>query len=123
MRVVRGMAQQLPFPPNTFDQIVSTFPSEYAFQTQTIAEIYRVLTPGGLLIILPVAWIRRGSSIERSLAWLYEITHQAPPRKDDQWKMEVTAGFRQAGFDVQTETATAASSEIFLVLASKPKVM
>ena len=122
-RLARGRAQQLPFTANTFDRVVSTFPSEYLFQSQTLSEIYRVLAPGGLLVVLPVAWIRRGSWIERTLAWVFQITHQAPPQEDDQWQTHLLSLFQQVGFQVRAEKIAQPSSEVFLVMASKPNLL
>ena len=50
--VVQGSAQRLPFADSTFDNVVSTFPSEYIYDPETIAEIARVLRPGGRLIVI-----------------------------------------------------------------------
>jgi ubiquinone/menaquinone biosynthesis C-methylase UbiE len=122
-RLVRGKAQYLPFSAGVFDQIVTTFPSEYLFRSQTLAEIHRVLSPDGLLVVLPVAWIGRGSRIDRGLGRIYQLTHQAPPRKDEQWEIRMIELFQKAGFDVRTETIAIASSEIFLVLASSLKLL
>lgn len=122
-RLVRGQAQYLPFSDGVFDQIVSTFPSEYLFQPQTIAEIRRVIRPGGRLVVLPVAWIGHGTRIDRGLEVIFRITHQAPEKKDEQWKIRMVDQFQQAGFNVRTETVIVASSEIFLVMASLPKLL
>ena len=62
--VIQGSAQSLPFSDQTFDNVVSTFPSEYIFDRDTIAEIKRVLRPGGRVIIieganlLPVGYLQ-----------------------------------------------------------------
>jgi SAM-dependent methyltransferase len=122
-RLVRGKAQQLPFGTDVFDQIVSTFPSEYLYQDSTLSEIYRVLAPGGLLVVLPVAWLGRDSWVKRSLVWLFRVTHQAPPRDDKKWQIQLLEPFRLAGFEIRTETITLPSSEIFVVLAGKPKML
>jgi len=50
--VLQGSAQRLPFTPASFDTVVSTFPSEYIYDPDTIAEVARVLRPGGRLIII-----------------------------------------------------------------------
>ena len=50
--VIQGSAQQLPFPAGMFDSVVSTFPSEYIYDQDTIAEVARVLRPGGRLIVI-----------------------------------------------------------------------
>ena len=62
--VIQGSAQSLPFSDETFDNVVSTFPSEYIYDKDTISEIKRVLRPGGRVIIieganlLPVGYIQ-----------------------------------------------------------------
>src|SRR5436189_4396668 len=50
--VLPGSAQRLPFTSASFDTVVSTFPSEYIYDPDTIAEVARVLRPGGRLIII-----------------------------------------------------------------------
>jgi ubiquinone/menaquinone biosynthesis C-methylase UbiE len=62
--VIQGSSQSLPFSNGSFDTVVSTFPSEYIYDPNTIAEIERVLRPGGRLIIieganlLPVGFVQ-----------------------------------------------------------------
>src|SRR5579875_3236562 len=50
--VILGTAQHLPFSDNSFDTVVSTFPSEYIYDSDTIAEVERVLRPGGRLVVI-----------------------------------------------------------------------
>lgn len=50
--VFQGTAQSLPFPTSSFDNVVSTFPSEYIYDPDTIAEVARVLRPNGRLIVV-----------------------------------------------------------------------
>ena len=62
--IVQGSAQRLPFSAASFDAVVSTFPSEYIYDSTTIAEVERVLRPGGRLIVveganlLPVGFLQ-----------------------------------------------------------------
>src|SRR6266550_4201465 len=62
--VIQGSAQHLPFSNESFDSVVSTFPSEYIYDPDTIAEVERVLRPGGRLIVveganlLPIGFIQ-----------------------------------------------------------------
>ena|SRR5579885_274737 len=62
--VIQGSAQRLPFSNESFDTVVSTFPSEYIYDPDTIAEVARVLRPGGRVIVieganlLPVGFIQ-----------------------------------------------------------------
>jgi ubiquinone/menaquinone biosynthesis C-methylase UbiE len=53
--IIQGSAQDLPFPDASFDTVVSTFPSEYIYDPNTIAEVERVLRPGGRLIVIEAA--------------------------------------------------------------------
>jgi ubiquinone/menaquinone biosynthesis C-methylase UbiE len=63
-QVIQGSAQHLPFDAETFDTVVSTFPSEYIYDPATIAEVERVLRPGGWVIVieganlLPVGFVQ-----------------------------------------------------------------
>jgi SAM-dependent methyltransferase len=50
--VIQGVSQSLPFSNDSFDSVVSTFPSEYIYKPDTIAEVARVLRPGGRVIII-----------------------------------------------------------------------
>lgn len=50
--VMQGSAQSLPFSNATFDSVVSTFPSEYIHDPNTISEVARVLRQGGRLIVI-----------------------------------------------------------------------
>ena len=62
--VIQGVAQHMPFADSSFDAVVSTFPSEYIYDADTIAEVERVLRPGGRLIVveganlLPVGFLQ-----------------------------------------------------------------
>lgn len=53
--LVRGRAQQLCFADGEFDAVASIFPSEYILDDQVLDEIYRVLTPSGTLVLVPMA--------------------------------------------------------------------
>ncbi|HEX7737141.1 MAG TPA: class I SAM-dependent methyltransferase [Ktedonobacteraceae bacterium] len=50
--ILQGSAQRLPCADNSFDSVVSTFPSEYIYDPETIAQVERVLRPGGCLIVI-----------------------------------------------------------------------
>jgi len=89
----RGFAQLLPFPDSSFNQVVSTFPSEYIFDRKTISEVHRVLVSGGEFIIMPVAWITGHNWMERCAAWLFRVTGQS-----NEWGTEFMSPFQHAGF-------------------------
>ncbi|GAC1519591.1 MAG: hypothetical protein NVS3B14_21650 [Ktedonobacteraceae bacterium] len=50
--IIQGSAQGLPFSDASFDSVMSTFPSEYIYDPDTIAEVARVLRPGGRLVVI-----------------------------------------------------------------------
>jgi len=63
-QIKQGSAQHLPFDAETFDTVVSTFPSAYIYDPATIVEVERVLRPGGRVIVieganlLPVGFVQ-----------------------------------------------------------------
>jgi SAM-dependent methyltransferase len=75
-------ALALPFPDDTFDTVITTFPTEYIVQPQTLAEIRRVLRPTGRLVMLLSAWITGSGLIDRLLAKLFAVTGQSQPIND-----------------------------------------
>ena len=113
-RLTCGYAQHLPFPAEAFDQIVSTFPSEYIATPETLAECYRTIKPGGELLVLPTAWITGQSLIDRGLAALFRITNQAP-NWDERW----LALFSKAGFQPQVVQIRKKSWQLVIIRARK----
>lgn len=81
-RLSRGLAQALPFPTGAFDSVVATFPTQYIVDPATLTEIYRVLRPGGRLVVLFSAWITGKSAPEKALALLFRTTGQSPSVTD-----------------------------------------
>lgn len=53
--VRQGSVQRLPFADASFDTVVSTFPTEYIYDPAALAEIARVLRPGGRLVVVLAA--------------------------------------------------------------------
>jgi ubiquinone/menaquinone biosynthesis C-methylase UbiE len=95
--LIRGKAQQLPFPDATFTAVVSTFPTAFIMKSATIREMYRVLQPGGCVIIVPSGMFTGGGIVRSFLEWLYRITGQ---RSETQ--MRAADIFEGYGFAVHT---------------------
>jgi ubiquinone/menaquinone biosynthesis C-methylase UbiE len=115
----RGYAQSLPFRSACFDNVVATFPTEYIFDPHTLAEVYRVLYPGGRLIVVPMAWIGGKNLRDRAAAWLFRITHQNREFSETtQDRLQIP--FRGAGFQVQVELIEKRSSTVLVIIAEKP---
>lgn len=113
-KLARGLAQQLPFENNSFDCVVSTFPTEYIFHTQTLSEIRRCLSDGGRLIVLPVAWPKSGF-----LKWLYQVTGESPMDGQESYRLKIQTPFTNAGFDTEVKIVEVQSGILIIVIANK----
>lgn len=112
--LTRGLGQSLPFPAQTFDSVVATFPADYIFAAESASEARRVLRNGGRLIVLPVAWPKN-----RFLTWLYRVTNEAPSEALNVVKSKIEQPFARAGFDVRLETLELKSSVLILIVATR----
>ena len=113
-KLARGLAQQLPFENNSFDCVVSTFPTEYIFHAQTLSEIRRCLSDGGRLIVLPVAWPKSGF-----LKWLYQVTGESPMDGQESYRLKIQTPFTNAGFDTEVKIVEVQSGILIIVIANK----
>jgi ubiquinone/menaquinone biosynthesis C-methylase UbiE len=113
-KLARAVTQNIPFASETFDTVISTFPSEYIFDPQTLTEAHRVLRNGGRLIVLPVAFPTSGF-----LKWLYRVTGESPVALDEDLKERFKQPFTQAGFSVEIKTVELKSSALLIILADK----
>lgn len=118
-RLTRGRGQALPFAGAQFDAVVSTFPTEFIIDPLTLTEIYRVLRPGGRLVIVSSAVLTGGTWAGRVLEWLYQITGQRP-QIDDALQNEITARFEAPGFTLETADERCPRSLVTVLIASKP---
>lgn len=76
IRLVRGRGQQLPFAPGTFSAVISTFPTDFVAAPETLNEAFRILKPGGQLVIVPGAVFTTSKPPAAVLEWAYRITGQ-----------------------------------------------
>jgi ubiquinone/menaquinone biosynthesis C-methylase UbiE len=115
-------AQRLPFPTNTFANIVATFPTDYIFDDQTLAEIHRVLqkpaaannnTPGRLIIVVE-GELRGLWPARLVIDWLYKVTgqHNFPAIKP-------LPLFEQHGFHARWETFEHEDAQARLLIAER----
>lgn len=119
IRLTRGLSQHLPFPSESFDTIVSTFPSEYIFDPQTLLEAQRVLTRNGRFVILPGATILGRGILDRAMALLFRVTGETPPNLSEILEERSKGPFAQAGFQVQFHEVNIRSSLAFILVATK----
>jgi ubiquinone/menaquinone biosynthesis C-methylase UbiE len=113
--LVNSDAQKLPLPGRSIDQVVATFPSEYIASQHTIAEVQRVLKPGGQLVILALAWITGDRTHHRLAARLFDITGQAPP-----WDDRYLEPARAHGFESQVERVSLPNSQVLIITITIP---
>ncbi|HET9909959.1 MAG TPA: methyltransferase domain-containing protein [Anaerolineales bacterium] len=113
-RLTRGLAQHLPFPSESFDTVISTFPAEYINDPRTLAEVKRCLRSSGRFIILPVAWPKNPF-----LEWLFRVTGESPSEALELVKAKFREPFAKAGFSTKVETLDVKSSILLIIVATK----
>ncbi len=116
-RLVQGDARSLPFAAASFQAAISTFPTEFIIHRDTLSEVYRVLAPGGRLIIVPVAAFTPTGTMTRFLEWLYRVTGQRGP-----WPRGVGQVMEEIGFEVSLHDEALDTSRAVVVVADKPDV-
>lgn len=116
-RLLRGMAQTLPFAGRSFDGVTATFPTLYIVDPQTLSEIARVLRPGGRLVVLVGAWITGRSFPERVMSRLFEITGQSPPESKE--ITDFVEPYQQAGFQARIRFVEQPRSRLLFVIATR----
>ncbi len=114
----RGYAQNLPFATGAFDSVVATFPSDYIYDPRSLQEIWRVLAPGGILVILPMAWITGTLPLERLVAWLLRVVGE-PPGRPGELPAALKDRFDQLRFNLRSELVPVRGSQVLVVLAKK----
>lgn len=112
--LLRAQAQSLPLASETFDGVISTFPSAYILDPRTTAEAWRVLRPGGAWIVLPSTVITGRSLPDRAAAWLNRVTAQSGDLPEG-WRRT----FEQPGFTVSFERAHLPRADVFCIIARK----
>jgi len=119
INLICGRAQSLPFLDAKFDTVISTFPSEYIFDSNTLFDIYRVLREDGHFIVLPAAWIVGHKILDRVAAWLFQITGETPRNLIEVVRERFIRPLEQAGFNVESQQVEIRSSIVLILVASK----
>mgnify|MGYP001194056331 CR=1 FL=1 len=118
LRHTRAKAQTLPFPAVHFDTVVSTFPAPYITDPATLQEIYRVLRPGGKLLILHSAHPLGHRPPERLARFALSIGRSPQPSKN--LLMQMDAKFQQAGFIGQTDWLLVPPDKVLIYSGRRP---
>lgn len=115
--IINAQAQYLPFASHSFQQIAATFPTDYILDDRTIDEIWRILSPDGELVVIPVAWITGNGLLDRAARYLFRITGQAP-----EWDDRILEPVKKAGFDVEVSQKSIKGSAVLIIQACKVEV-
>ncbi len=115
-KLVRAVTQKIPFVSETFDSVISTFPSEYIFDPQTLAEAYRVLRSGGRFIVLLAAWPRNPL-----LGWLFKVTGQSPAEAYKSIRSKITETLDPVNFKTDVQVVEVKSGNLLFIIAQKRK--
>lgn len=97
--LARGSVFALPFAADTFDAVVSTFPTEFIFAAQMHREAWRVLRDGGRLIVIPTITLRHP-------LWRALFRHSRAAAYPDARAMFEVAGFAFSEQKTATPRAT-----------------
>ncbi len=126
--LVRCLIPAIPFGEQAFDGILSQFPTPFITEPATLAALFRLLRPGGALVILPEGHLRGRGPLHRLIAWAFRVTGQtigeAAPESEAgaavavwrRWQAQLAA----AGFTSRIETITLERSVCTVIVADRP---
>jgi ubiquinone/menaquinone biosynthesis C-methylase UbiE len=113
-KLTRAVAQKIPFAAETFDTLVSTFPSEYIFDMQTLSEAHRVLRNGGRFIVLLAALPKNPL-----LGILFKVTGQSPPEAYESIQSEIIETLGRVNFKTEVQLVEVKSGRLLVIIAHK----
>jgi ubiquinone/menaquinone biosynthesis C-methylase UbiE len=111
-RLVRGQAQQLPFPDASFANVVATFPTEFILDPATLTSLARVLRSNGRLVIVAIGHLKGPGPLRYFVEWLYRVTGQREIPEP-----EPLARLKAFGFAARWEHATLEGATARLLVA------
>jgi ubiquinone/menaquinone biosynthesis C-methylase UbiE len=112
--VIQALVQRLPLMSEYFSGVLSTFPSEYIIDPETLSEVWRVLQPGGKFVIVSSARITGRNLPDRLAAWLYRITGQSGELQDG-WAEPL----ERLGFSARLDYVKVQRATVLRVVACK----
>lgn len=116
-RLLRADARHLPFPPRSIPLYVATFPSEYIFSADTLAEIFRTLTDTGKVAILLAAWPGGDSLPEKAVRMLFRVTGESPP--DSFPYARLVEKFTRQGFKTEIKVDSFQNTRLLVIILTK----
>ena len=119
-RLARADAGALPFLHASFDHVVATFPSEYIAAPATLAEVRRVLRPGGRLLVVLGAQLAGPEAYQSLVTLAYRLFLLHPPSSQGPAGSATTllATIAQAGMEASDTWIAIEGSWIYLITAT-----
>ena len=120
--LLRGKVQSLPIASTSLPGLLSTFPAEFIVEPTALAELYRVLQPGGRLVIVPSAVLLPTSLFQRLMRWAFILTGQSSGHgsgHEPDWPPHARETLSAHGFDVQVERIELAHSIVYVIVAQR----
>ncbi len=120
--LVRGRGQALPFAANSFDTVYSSFPTPFILADETLQSVWRVLAPGGRLVLVPQAQLKDRGIAGRFVNWLYRITGQRPEattRREPSPSGAWAALVERQGLRLEIVPVALPRSDVLVIIAHK----
>jgi ubiquinone/menaquinone biosynthesis C-methylase UbiE len=114
MRLARGRAQALPYADGSFSAVISTFPTNFILEDETLREAHRVLQAGGQFLIVPNGILSSRGMAEAGIEWLYRVTGQRAAGRFD-----VVEYFGRYGFSAEIVQEPCPRSTATVIVARK----
>lgn len=137
LRLSRACAQALPFPDEHFDAAVSTFGSDYILDQDTHSELYRVLRPGGRLVMVAGGGLGEGQRLKGLRQAVLSLFIRKPfsPSKEklqiepynlptpEGWLSTIESLLANAGFRPSRYVGYNKYGNIFIFVCQKPAAL
>ena len=94
--LVCAMGQHLPFASESFDAVVSTFPTPFILETETLTSVQRVLKPNGRFVVVMNGILTGGGILRHILEFAYRVTGQR-----GEWPTMLESHFAAHGFRIE----------------------
>ncbi|MEM5776175.1 MAG: class I SAM-dependent methyltransferase [Anaerolineaceae bacterium] len=117
-KILRGRAEKAPFENASFVCMAATFPAPYLFTPAAAQEVFRLLQPGGKLIVLLSAQIGGTHLAVRLIHLLLHWTGQQP--SDALIGERLLLVFEQAGLEVKIQHEKSNADELLLFIIHRP---
>ncbi|MEM7330689.1 MAG: methyltransferase domain-containing protein [Chloroflexota bacterium] len=126
--LTQAMVQGLPFVSQSFESVLSTFPTDYVVDPDTLAEVHRVLVENGRFVIVPEGHLTTGGLLQTVIDWLFRITGQRSEafevNEEGFWPSQtiwqpLRERLETAGFQVRIEQVSFKRSAATVIVATK----